>query len=127
MIGWLSLMASAAVVVLVVLTALMGWAGRLKRSQRISLCAMAAGLLWAGPARFLGYAPGIGDLMFVFGLLGHLWDVYGPALLIKADSLDGQVDGKLGQVVVLHRGAVMADPAVLARAPRTPRAAPKRR
>lgn len=85
-----------AVVSLVVLVAILGWGGAVSQPQRIGLCAMAAGLLWAGPARALGMGVGLGDVLFLAGLLGYLVATYGKALFSHIDGLDGQRDGKIG-------------------------------
>lgn len=97
MIAVLSAIAALAVVAVVVLASLLGWAGRVSCIQRTSLCVMAAGLVWAGPARFLDQPPGLGDLMFVSGLAVHLAALYGRALWRKIDSLDGVLDGRIGR------------------------------
>ncbi len=89
----LSAVVSAAIVILICLAGIMGWTGRAGRLDRIGLCVMGAGLVWAGPARALDQPAGLGDLLFVSGLLLHLWAVYGPGLWQKADGLDGKVDG----------------------------------
>lgn len=103
MFGLLSTLLAAAVVLMVFLIALLGWGGRIRTLERVGLCMMAAGLLWAGPARFLGQPAGLGDLMFLAGLLTLLWAIYGRAVWNRADALDGQADGRVN-VVMLHQG-----------------------
>lgn len=69
-----------AVVAAVVVKGVLGWGGDIPRLQRLALCLMGAGLVWAGPARFLDLPPGLGDLAFVSGIALHVWAVYGPSL-----------------------------------------------
>lgn len=95
MIAVLSVVLGLAIVSMVVLIALMGWGGPVGRVQRVSLCVMAAGLAWAGPARLFGQPPGVGDLMFVGAICVHLATVYGPSIWRKAAALDGTDDGRL--------------------------------
>ena len=95
MIAWVASIIASAVVGMIVLIALMGWGGMMKRLERIGLFMMGAGLAWAGPVRLLGGAVSPGDLIFVLGLLLHLWALYGPALRLRADAMDGTVDGKV--------------------------------
>lgn len=95
MIAMLSVAVGLAIVAMVVLTALMGWGGPTNRVQRVSLCVMAAGLAWAGPARLFGQPPGLGDLMFVGGIAVHLATVYGPRIWRRAAALDGVDDGRI--------------------------------
>lgn len=75
----------ATLVIALVIALMLGHGGRLSCLQRVGVCAMAAGLVWAGPARFLGYPPGLGDLLFVAGLAVHLTAIYGPAIRKRAD------------------------------------------
>lgn len=95
MMAWVTTIIAAAVVGMIVLIALMGWGGMMKRLERIGLFLMGAGLLWAGPVRLLGGGVGPGDLLFVLGLFLHLWALYGPSLWLRADAVDGKVDGKV--------------------------------
>ncbi|RZJ19134.1 MAG: hypothetical protein EON91_02755 [Brevundimonas sp.] len=95
MIGMLSAALAAVIVAIVALAGIVGWGGRVSCAQRIGLCVMAAGLVWAGPARFMGYPPGLGDLLFVAGIVIHLGAVYGPAMWRKVDALDGEADGRV--------------------------------
>lgn len=95
MIAVLSVAVGLAIVAMVVLTALMGWGGPTSRVQRVSLCVMAAGLTWAGPARLFGQPPGLGDLMFVGGIAVHLATIYGPRIWRRAAALDGVDDGRI--------------------------------
>lgn len=92
----LSLIAGLAVVGMVVLTAVLGWGGAVSRWRRIGLCLTGAGLVLAGPGRLLGYDPGVGDLIFLSGLVIHLTALYGHAWWRKIDGLDGAVDGRVG-------------------------------
>lgn len=100
MIALLAALAAVGVVATIIMV-VHGWAGRLTRVVRLALCLMGAGLAWAGPARFLGYGPGLGDLIFIAGVGLHLAALYGPALWRRADGLDGAVDGRIS--LSLHR------------------------
>ena len=95
MIAWATTLIAAVVVGMIVLIALFGWGGMMKRLERIGLFMTGAGLLWAGPVRLLGGGVGLGDLIFVLGLGLHLWALYGPALWRRADALDGKADGRV--------------------------------
>lgn len=94
--AWLSAAVAAAIVAVVVAVALLGWAGRLSRLERIGLCVLAAGLLWAGPTRFLAKpGPGLGDLLFLAGIGTLLVSIYGRALIAHIEGMDGRQDGRL--------------------------------
>lgn len=95
MIGPLAFLLAAAVVAVVVLIALLGWGGQLSLRRRLCLALIGAGIVWAGPARFLGHPAGMGDLMLLAGLLGLLVDLHGPSLWKKANGLDGRIDGRV--------------------------------
>ena len=97
MISALSLIAGLTVVAMVVLTAVVGWGGAVGRWQRVGLCLTGAGLVWAGPARLLGYSSGLGDLLFLIGLAIHLTAIYGHAWWRRVDGLDGNVDGRISR------------------------------
>lgn len=90
------LILAIAIVAVVVAVALLGCAGHLAPGTRLALCALAAGLVWAGPGRFQADpGPGLGDLLFLAGVAGVLACVYGRALLRRVDALDGHADGQL--------------------------------
>ncbi len=95
MIAWLSAAAAAFIVGIVVLAAVIGWGARVTRFQRIGLCVMAAGLVWAAPARLFGAAPGLPDLMFLTGLALYLAARHGRHIMSRADRLDGAEDGRI--------------------------------
>lgn len=103
MIALLSATIAAAVVAGVLLVALLDRRTPMPRGERLGWCMVAGGLVWAGPARFLGQPAGLGDLLFLAGVLVVLLAVHGAAMLKKADALDGRVDGRIG-VIPLHRG-----------------------
>ncbi len=95
--AWLSAAVAAAIVAVVVAVALLGWAGRLSRLERIGLCVLAAGLLWAGPTRFLAKpGPGLPDLVFLVGVALLLGATYGRAVVAHLDAMDGRADGQVG-------------------------------
>lgn|SRR5690606_33884617 len=95
MIAWLSAAAAAFVVGIVVLAAVIGWGARVTRCQRTGLCIMAAGLVWAAPARLFGAAPGLPDLMFLSGLALYLAARHGKHIMDRVDRLDGVEDGRI--------------------------------
>lgn len=103
MIAMLSAVLAAAIVGGVLLVGLFDRRSPMPRAQRLGWCLTAAGLIWAGPARFLGQPAGIADLLFLLGVLVVLLSLHGGAMLKKADALDGRMDGRLG-VIPLHRG-----------------------
>lgn len=87
----------AGLIAMVVVVLMIGWGGRLTCAQRVGLCTMTAGLVWAGPSRFLGHPPGLGDLVFVSGILISLVATHGRAIWRTADGLDGVLDGRIGR------------------------------
>jgi hypothetical protein len=101
MIGIASALLAAAVVGAALLIVLFDRRTAPPRAQRVGLSMMAAGLLWAAPARMLGGSPGLGDLIFLLGLLVLLAALYGARLVRGLDAVDGHVDGRLG-VIPLH-------------------------
>lgn len=108
MIGVLSAVLCAAIVAGVLWLGLAARRCRMVTGEKLGWFLAAGGLAWAGPARFLGHPAGLGDLLFVAGVLIVLLSLHGGAMLKKADALDGRVDGRLG-VIPLHRGAHIAD------------------
>ncbi|GAA0216058.1 hypothetical protein QOZ96_002467 [Brevundimonas nasdae] len=95
MIAWLSAAAAAFIVGLVVMAAIIGWGARVTRCQRIGLCVMAGGLVWAAPARLFGAGPGLPDLMFLSGLALYLAARHGKRIMGRVDQLDGVEDGRM--------------------------------
>ncbi|WP_296174214.1 hypothetical protein [uncultured Brevundimonas sp.] len=95
MITWLSAAVAAFVVGIVVLAAVIGWGARVTRFQRIGLCVMAGGLVWAGPGRLFGLAPALPDLMFLSGLALYLAARHGHHIMTRVDRLDGAEDGRI--------------------------------
>jgi len=94
---------AAVVVGVVLLACLFDRTGPQGRLQRLSLCMMAGGLLWAAPARLLGYPPGLGDLMFLGGLSALLLRLYGAGIWAALDGLDGELDGLVDIQAVVER------------------------
>jgi hypothetical protein len=74
MISIFSAIMAAVVVALVVLKGLLGQG---PKAQRIALCMIGAGIVWAGPTRFLGMSPGLGDLLLVSGIAAHIIALHG--------------------------------------------------
>lgn len=91
----LASIAGGAVAGLVILAAVVGWGGPMTTLQRLGLCGMAAGLVGAGMDRVLQQPVGWFDVLFLAGLGLYLARTYGPAILKRADALDGAVDGRL--------------------------------
>jgi hypothetical protein len=80
-----------------VICAVLGWAGLVPTGQRAGLYILAAGLLWAGPTRFLAKpGPGLPDLVFLVGVALLLGATYGRAVVAHLDALDGRADGQVG-------------------------------
>jgi hypothetical protein len=105
MIALVTMVLAALIVLLVLMVLVFDRRTTPSRGQRLALSMMAAGLLWAGPARLMGGTPGPGDAVFLLGLLSLLAAVYGPGLARKLDAMDGRADGRLG-IIPLHRGAI---------------------
>lgn len=96
MIAVICAMLGGAIILTVVAVAVLGWAGRLTRLERVGLYILAAGLLWAGPGRFLSQpGPGLGDLLFLAGIGTLLVSIYGRALIAHIEGMDGRQDGRL--------------------------------
>lgn len=74
---------------------LIGWGGAFSQLQRVGLAMSASGVVLAGVPRLMGHPPGLGDLMFLVGLVTFLGRTYGPAILKSLDALDGKSDGRL--------------------------------
>lgn len=79
----------------VVMALLIGWGGVFSQMQRVGLALSASGVIMAGVPRFLGQPPGLGDLMFLAGLVTFLGRTYGPSIFHNLDGLDGVFDRKL--------------------------------
>lgn len=88
-------LAAFAVVGIVVLAALCGWGEARSLGQRLGLCGLAAGLVAAGIDRALMRPVGWGDLLFLGALALYLAFTYVPAILRRADALDGVIDGRI--------------------------------
>ena len=78
MIAVICAMLGGAIILTVVAVAVLGWAGLVPTGQRAGLYILAAGLLWAGPGRFLSTpGPGLGPTGQRAGLYilaaGLLW------------------------------------------------------
>ena len=87
----------AAVLVGLVVLLLIGWGGLLTRLQRLGLSTMASGLVLAAVPRLAGNGPGLGDLLFLGGIVLFLGATYLPAIWRHVDGLDGAVDGRIGR------------------------------
>lgn len=94
MIALLSALAAACYLA-VVACLLIGWGGAFSTVQRAGLAVSASGVVLAGLPRLMGHPPGLGDLMFLGGLVAFLARTYGPAIFHNIDGLDGVFDGKL--------------------------------
>jgi drug/metabolite transporter (DMT)-like permease len=105
---YLSVFLGACIVLVIVLVALFGWGGILSLTQRLSLAAIAAGIVWAGPGRALGREPGPGDALLLIGVLVYLIATYGPRMFQRLDGLDGAVDGRIDGPFSIEKGRVAA-------------------
>ncbi|MET3665889.1 hypothetical protein [Caulobacter sp. 1776] len=92
MFTFMSLILTALAVLAIILVVGLGWTDHLSRRQRLALTFVAAGLLWAGPARALRLDAGPGDVMFLVGVLGMILDAHGSAMWRRADLKDGRAD-----------------------------------
>ena len=96
MIAVICAMLGGAIILTVVAVTVLGWAGLVPTGQRAGLYILAAGLLWAGPGRFLSQpGPGLGDLLFLAGIGTLLVSIYGRALIAHIEGMDGRQDGRL--------------------------------
>ncbi|MBP7704216.1 MAG: hypothetical protein KA105_02885 [Caulobacter sp.] len=75
--------------------ALLGWGGALSGRTRLGLLMILAGLCWAAPARFLAEPPGLGDVLFLAGIILYVVDQYGLQVFRALDRLDGRQDGRI--------------------------------
>lgn len=87
----------AVVIALLLVVAVVGWTGPVSRVERAGLLVTVAGLCWAGPARYLGEPPGLGDILFLVGLALLVWARHGAAVFGALDRLDGAADGRIGR------------------------------
>lgn len=88
--GALALFIVAAVVGLVFLDL----AGHLDTPWRVSMLTLAAGLVWGGVDRFRQAPVGLGDLLFLIGLVGLLAAGFWRQFAAHIDAADGVVDGR---------------------------------
>jgi len=86
---------AATIVAIVVMVAVLDWAGDQPLVRRLALYALAGGLVWAGPSRFAAHpGPNLGDLMFLLAVGALLLMAYGRGLADHADPWDGKRDGR---------------------------------
>lgn len=89
-----------AIVAIVVLVALLDWASA-PRGERIALCAIASGLVMAAPSRLSAGYVGLGDLVFLAGVLALVVLTYGRRIEQRARSIDaGFLGGERGPEIV---------------------------
>lgn len=88
---------AAANVAVIVLVAVLGWGGALSLAHRLGLSILAAGIVWAAPARAAVGAIGPGDAMLFGGLLTYLLAAHGRRIFQTVDALDGASDGRVGR------------------------------
>jgi len=88
---------AAANVAVIVLVAVLGWGGALSLAKRLGLSTLAAGIVWAAPARAIAGAVCLGDVMVWAGLLAYLLDAHGRRIFQTVDALDGASDGRVGR------------------------------
>jgi hypothetical protein len=88
---------AAANVAVIVLVAVLGWGGALSIAHRLGLSSLAAGIVWAAPARAVAGAVGPGDVLLFGGLLAYLLAAHGRRIFHTVDALDGAADGRIGR------------------------------
>lgn len=91
----LSAIVAGVIVGLIALAAVIGWGGTMATTQRLGLCATAAGLVGAGLNRAMQAPVGWFDVLFLAGLALYLGRTYGPAICRRADAVDGLADGAI--------------------------------
>ena len=79
---------AVAIVAIVVMVALLDWADA-PRGERIALCAIASGLVMAAPSRLSAGHVGLGDLLFLAGVLALVVLTYGRRIQRHARAIDG--------------------------------------
>lgn len=114
MMAWVVTLAAAALAFVLVLL-LLG-RGLFDPWQRGGLSLAAGGLVWAGVPRLMGDPPGLGDLLFLGGLLLYFGRTYGGHAFRNLDSLDGALDGRL-RIPALRPAALRARWAALRQSP----------
>lgn len=126
MIAALSGLAALVVIALAVAVALLDWGGKVGMAQRVGLCLMTAGLIWAAPARYLGYGPSLGDLTFMVGIVVYIAAMHGPAVLrSRLAAMDGFPDGWIGHPLRPEGPPTASNTVPVPRSP-TPPPPPKR-
>ncbi len=85
---------AALTVAAVVVVAVLDWA-HAPRSERLAISAIGAGLTWGAPGRLAAGGVGLGDLVLLIGVFALIAVVYGRRLALRADQLDGVLDGRL--------------------------------
>lgn len=87
---------AASIVALVVGAVIFDLVGHLSTGLRASMAVLASGLVWGGVDRFHQAPVGLGDLLFLSGVLGVLVLAWWDRLAVHLDRLDGRADGRIG-------------------------------
>lgn len=90
---------ASAIVTIFVLVTILDWA-EASRGERLALALISGGLVWAAPGRLEAGGVGLGDVVFLVGVLALVVVTYTRRILEHADQLDGKADGKLGPIGV---------------------------
>ncbi|MEW6020169.1 MAG: hypothetical protein AB1760_19090 [Pseudomonadota bacterium] len=90
---------ASAIVTIFVLVTLLDWA-EATRGERMAMGAIAGGLVWAAPDRLHAGGVGLGDLIFLAGVLALIVVTYTRRILRHVDQLDGKADGRAGPIGV---------------------------
>lgn len=90
---------ASAIVTVFVLVTILDWASA-TRGERMSMGVIAGGLLWAAPGRLHAGGVGLGDVIFLAGVLALIVVTYTRRILEHADAMDGRADGKVGAIGV---------------------------
>ena len=90
---------AAAIVMIFVLVTLLDWAAA-TRGERMAMSWIAGGLIWAAPSRLHAGGVGLGDLIFLAGVLALIVVTYTRRILRHVDELDGKLDGQVGPIGV---------------------------
>lgn len=90
---------ASSIVCIFVLVTILDWATS-TMGERLAMGVIAGGLIWAAPGRLHAGGVGLGDVIFLAGVLALIIVTYTRRILEHADQMDGQADGKLGPIGV---------------------------
>ncbi|MDP2214991.1 hypothetical protein [Phenylobacterium sp.] len=90
---------ASSIVCIFVLVTILDWA-EATLGERLAMGVIAGGLIWAAPGRLGAGGVGLGDVIFLAGVLALIVITYTRRILEHADELDGRADGKVGPIGV---------------------------